>query len=279
MADINEIDDPKEEKKKSRREKKKEKKQKVQHENDKDTEEPEKASSKIVMALVTILIIVIWLGIFAILIKADVGGFGSTVLAPALKNVPVINKILPDTGETASTESSQDAGYNNLDDAVARIKELEVELDTANSQVEQDSQTIDDLNSQVADLSSYKEDQAAFEEEKEKYYEEVVFSDNAPDIKEYKAYYESIDPANAEVLYKQVCEELQQDDQIKDYADTYSKMKPKEAAAIFDSMTDNLQLVAKILNAMDSQSRGNILGKMDADTAAKVTKIMNPSQN
>ena len=53
----------------------------------------------------------------------------------------------------------------------------------------------------------------------------------------------------------------------------------KEAAAIFDSMTDNLSLVAKILNAMDAQSRGNILGKMDSATAAKVTKIMNPSQN
>ena len=43
-------------------------------------------------------------------------------------------------------------------------------------------------------------------------------------------------------------------------------------------MTDNLSLVAKILNAMDAQSRGNILGKMDSATAAKVTKIMNPSQ-
>ena len=84
---------------------------------------------------------------------------------------------------------------------------------------------------------------------------------------------------SAEILYKQVCEQLEQDDEIKDYAQTYSKMKPKEAAAIFDSMTDNLSLVAKILNAMDAQSRGNILGKMDSATAAKVTKIMNPSQN
>lgn len=279
MADINEIDDPKEEKKKSKRENKKEKKLKKQQENDQETEETESASSKLVMALTTILIIVVWLGIFAILIKSDVGGFGSSVLAPALKDVPVINKILPDTGEGASTESSEASGYNNLDDAIARIKELEVELDAANSQVTQDSQTIDDLNSQIDDLSSYKEEQAAFEEEKEKFYEEVVFSDNAPDINEYKTYYESIDPANAEVLYKQVCEELQQDDQVKDYADTYAKMKPKEAAAIFDSMTDNLQLVANILNAMDAQSRGDILGKMDSDTAAKVTKIMNPSQN
>ena len=55
------------------------------------------------------------------------------------------------------------------------------------------------------------------------------------------------------------------------------KMKPKEAAAIFDSMTDNFELVAKILNAMDTQSRGNILGKMDSNNAAKVTKIMNPT--
>ena len=98
-------------------------------------------------------------------------------------------------------------------------------------------------------------------------------------IKEYKKFYEQVDPANAEILYKQVCEQLEQDDEIKDYAQTYSKMKPKEAAAIFDSMTDNLSLVAKILNAMDAQSRGNILGKMDSATAAKVTKIMNPSQN
>lgn len=273
MADINDLEDPKETKKKKKALKK--------HQHNDDTpeqEEQETTSSKIVLFLVTLLIIIIWLGIFAILIKADVGGFGSTVLAPVLKNVPVVNKILPDSGENASTQQ-EDSPYNSLDDAVTRIKELEKELDTANTQIAQDSQTIDDLNSQVDELSTYKEDQAAFEEEKEKYYEEVVFSDNAPDINEYKTFYEQIEPENAEVLYKQVVEQLEQDDEIKDYAKAYSKMKPKEAAAIFDSMTDNLQLVAKILNAMDAQSRGDILGKMDSDIAAKVTKIMNPSQN
>ena len=212
-------------------------------------------------------------------VKADVGGFGSTVLAPALKDVPVLSKILPDSGNITASESKETAGYTNLDDAVSRIKELEKQLDDANSKNQADAQTINDLNAQIQDLSTYKEDQAAFEEEKEKYYEEVVFSDKAPDIKEYKKFYEQVDPANAEILYKQVCEQLEQDDEIKDYAQTYSKMKPKEAAAIFDSMTDNLSLVAKILNAMDAQSRGNILGKMDSATAAKVTKIMNPSQN
>ena len=53
-------------------------------------------------------------------------------------------------------------------------------------------------------------------------------------------------------------------------------MKPKQAAAIFDTMTDNLELVAKILSAMKADARGYILGNMKTDTAAKVTKLMEP---
>ena len=53
-------------------------------------------------------------------------------------------------------------------------------------------------------------------------------------------------------------------------------MKPKQAAAIFNSMTDNLQLAAKILENMNAEDRGNILGAMNPDTAAKITKIMEP---
>ena len=116
------------------------------------------------------------------------------------------------------------------------------------------------------------------EKEKEKYYEEVVFSDQAPDIQQYKTYYESIDPENAEVLYKQVVEQITYDSQVEDYAKTYSNMKPQEAASIFDTMTDNLGLVADILMNMGTQQRADILGKMDATTAAKLTEIMEPSK-
>ena len=53
-------------------------------------------SGKLVSILVAMLIIVIWLVIFALLIKMDVGGVGS-MLRPFLKNVPVINRILPES--------------------------------------------------------------------------------------------------------------------------------------------------------------------------------------
>ena len=45
--------------------------------------------------LVTFIIVIVWIGILCLLIKLDIGGFGSNVLAPVLKDVPVLNKILP----------------------------------------------------------------------------------------------------------------------------------------------------------------------------------------
>ena len=138
------------------------------------------------------------------------------------------------------------------------------------------SKNIEKLQKQIDELTVYKEKQDEFEIEKEKYYEEVVFSDNAPDIKEYKTYYESIDPANAEVLYKQVVEQTAKDEKLANYVSTYSSMKPQQAADIFNTMTDNLDLVADILEAMETEARANILGKMDKDTAAKITQMLKP---
>ena len=53
-------------------------------------------------------------------------------------------------------------------------------------------------------------------------------------------------------------------------------MKPAAAAAIFESMQDDLDLAAKILNTMGVDDRGKILGAMDAEVAARLTKIMDP---
>lgn len=279
MADNEELEEKvdkkklKEEKKKAKREAR-EARKKAKADRDELEDENESTGNKFVLFVVTLLVIVIWLGIIALLIKTDVGGFGSTVLYPYLKDVKYVNKVLPEVSSDADVDTEHQ--FDSIDDAVNRIKELELQLDEANSSLTTDSETIDSLQSQVDELSTYKEAEAEFEAEKEKFYEEVVFSDQAPDISEYKTYYESIEPENAEVLYKQVVEQLQASQEISDYATTYSAMKPKEAAAIFDTMTDNLSLVADILQAMDAESRANILGKMSADTAAKVTEIMEP---
>ena len=242
-----------------------------------DEFEEESGGGKAAVVFVTLMIIVIWIAILAVLIHFDVGGFGSTVMQPILKDVPYVNKILPKT-EEEETKTKEDSKYpyKTVDEAVAYIKELEKELADAKESNSENDAYVADLEAQAAQWKEYKDTEQKFEEEKAKFYKEVVFSDQAPDINEYKKYYESIDPQNAENLYKQVVEQQEKDDDMSDYVKAYSQMKPKQAAAIFDTMTDNLELVAKILSAMKADARGDILGNMKTDTAAKVTKLMEP---
>jgi len=238
-----------------------------------DEDMEEGLGNKIIMVLVTLLVILIWLGIIVLFIKGDFGGFGSTVLRPLIKDVPYLNWILP---ESDYDEESTEYQYETIDDAIARIKELEALLDTQLTTNSDNSELIAELQAQITELQVYKLEQDEFEKNKEKFYEEVVFSDEAPDIETYKTYYESIDPENAEVLYKQVVEQIEYNNRVENYAKTYSSMKPKQAAAIFDTMTDDLQLVADILLNMSTQARADILGKMDPEIAAKLTAIMEP---
>ena len=243
--------------------------------------EEEGGGSRLAVFLVTIVIIAIWLAILALLVKMDVGGFGSTVLKPLLEDVPYVNRILPETDETefAKTEENTEQPYATLDEAVARIKALETELQNEKNARTESQNSNETLKEQTAQLEEYKAREAEFEELKQKFDEEVVFSDQAPDINAYKEFYESIDPANAEAIYKRVLEQQQKDEELEKYVSMYSSMKPKQAAAIFDTMTKDLNLVAQILKARDTDASSSILGAMNAETAAKLTKIMNPSES
>lgn len=240
-----------------------------------DVDEEEKSGSKLAVALVAILIIVVWLAIFALCVKWDVGGLGSSVLQPVLKDVPVLNKILPDT-ETDSLIIDDKYPYATLSEAIAKIKDLEAQLETANKTNSDDAVKIAELQAEVSRLKTYEDNQAEFENQKADFYEKVVYADKAPDISEYKKYYEQIEPEKAAELYKQVIKSDQASAEVQEYAKAYSSMKAAQAAKIFESMTDNLELAAEILNAMGSDSRGAILGAMNPDVAAQITKIMEP---
>ncbi len=275
----------KEEKKRIREEKKKlkaemkalkkEKKEREAMEGD-----DEESGSVLSVIMVTAFIVLIWLAILCLLIKCDVGGFGSGVLRPVLKNVPVVNLILPKpkSGDP-SISGNEYYGYSTLEDAVERIKELELELQDAQTAQNEKTGNVEELEAEIKRLKTFEDNQVEFEKIKNEFYDEVVFSDKAPDITEYQKYYEKIDPTNAEILYKQVVQQASYDKEIQDYAAAYSAMKPKQAAAIFEAMTDNLNLAAKILMQMSSDDRGKILGAMDSKVAASLTKIMEPMEN
>lgn len=224
----------------------------------------------------TILIVALWLAVICVIIKLDIGGFGSSVVTPILKDVPVLNRILPGNSVTETTDSGAYGGYTSLQDAVDQIKSLELQLEQVQNASSAKDEELDQLKAEVLRLKEFENQQVEFQRIQKEFYDEVVYSDKGPGAEEYKKYYESMDPATAEYLYKQVVTQVEESDEVKNYAQAYSEMKPKEAAKIFEAMTDNLDLAARILNVMEPADRGKILGVMNADIAAKLTKIMDP---
>ncbi len=228
---------------------------------------------------ITLIIVAAWLAIVVLMIKMDVGHFGSDILKPLLKDVPVLNWILPgDPEDTETTPEGNYGGYTSLKDAVDYIKELELELEHAQTVNNTNSEELTTLMAEVERLQEFELKQVEFQRIYEQFYQEVIYSEKGPGPEEYRKFYEEIDPATAEAIYKQVLLQLEKDKEMTDYVAKYSAMKPKAAAAIFDEMTDNFNLVAEILLAMDSDSASKILAAMNAQNAAKLTKIMYPER-
>lgn len=226
----------------------------------------------------TLLIVVLWLAVICVIIKMDIGGFGSNIMTPILKDIPVVNKILPGVSMSVTSNPEEYGGYTNLKDAVDQIKKLELQIDNLQVSINTKDEEAKTLKAEIIRLQEFEKKQVEFQRIRTEFYEEVVYADKGPGAEEYAKYYETMDPAMAEYIYKQVVASVQATKEIQDYASAYSQIKPKEAAGIFEKMTDDLNLVAKILNAMNADSRGKILGAMDPTVAAKLTKIMDPER-
>lgn len=234
----------------------------------------EKAGNKLVTLLIALVIVIIWLAVFVLLIKFDVGGFGSGVLRPLLKDVPVVNKILPDpTAEELESEGTYK--YRTLKEAVERIDELELELDSINETGRVNSDYVKELEEEVKRLQAFESDQEAFKERVRRFDTNVVYAEEAPDIEEYRTYYEEIQPDNAAEIYRQVIQDIRISEKVASLAKSYSNMEPDKAAEVLTIMTANdLELVCDIIGQMKAEVSAPILAAMDSATAAKITKAM-----
>ncbi|MCM1307765.1 MAG: hypothetical protein NC223_04120 [Butyrivibrio sp.] len=250
----------------------------ILEEDDLEEESEGKKGGKAMSSLIAVFIVIIWIAIFALLIKLDVGGFGSSVMYPVLKDVPVLNKILPNTGATEEISQSGTA-FTTIRDAVDRINELENQIAIYRQNADDNAEQISTLTAELKRLQSYEQNQLYYDQLRRKFDEEVVFSDKAPDIEEYKEWYESLNPDNAEEIYAKVISQLQKNQVIQDLADSYASMKADEAAAIFEEMTGDLEKVANILSCMKKDKSSAILGAMDSTLAAKLTLLIYPTDD
>lgn len=239
---------------------------------DNENQSGESFGSKLGTTMIVIVIILIWLAIFALLVKMDIGGMG-TKLRPLIKDVPVLNMILPPVSDDVLI-AENNYPYADIDEAVAYIKQLEEENLILDKKTSDYAKQILDLQAEVSRLKTFEEDQAAFEQRVRRFDVNVVYNSQAPDISEYKKYYDEINPETAAEIYRQVIEQLQYDESIKEKANILKNMKPAQAAAALEEMTADIEYTCKLLLCMKVDEATAIMNKMDSLFVARIIQKM-----
>lgn len=239
---------------------------------DRRTGNDEEKKGGFLTVFIIMLIVIIWIAIFALLINLDVGGLG-TSLRPMLKDIPVVNKILPAVSDEEIAWEN-DLAYKDIVEANQRIKELEILVDKLTIEGEDKDDEIIALTAQVNRLKELEKKMADFEDRVYEFDKKIVFGENAPSIDEYIKWYETISSENAERIYEMAIQKEAYNATIKEKANYYEKMKASAAADVFENMTADLEYVCKLLYCMKVQSVSDILAAMDPLYAAKITRKM-----
>lgn len=198
------------------------------------------AKGKAVCVFVFFTLIGLLMGIFVGMVKLDIGGVASEVLAPVIADVPVLRNILP--VEMQKKSASELAAEQKQQEAAA-----------------------------AAEAERAAEEEAAAEEAAEEEAQQEAAEKAKAEAEAEQAAEEAA--AEAEAAAEEAAEEEAK--ALQDYVDTYSAMKPRDAAKVFDSMMpDQEDLVVRILENLTSNQRAAILSKMSVANAAILTEKM-----
>ncbi len=237
-------------------------------------QESVKQKTKPMIGPVIIIVLLLIIGLGAV-IKLDIAGIGTSVFTPLLKDVPIIQAILPERAEETMAEKDAHQ-YTSIEEVVERLKATEKLLSEKELEVEGLNEQNSIMQAEIERLKVFENDKIQFDADRKAFDEQIVFSDKAPNLSDYISFYESVNPDNAAELYREAIIMQAHDKEVDDYANTYGTMKPEEAARIMEAMTSNMDLIVLILNRINIEQRADILGEMDPEIAAKITKYMVP---
>jgi flagellar motility protein MotE (MotC chaperone) len=187
-----------------------------------------------------------------------------------LQNIPIVKNLIP--------------AENNIEGEYASYtpEQLADEIDKFKTANEIDQETIKSLNEkndlyveEISRLKDFEDQQAVFKAEKEEFDRMIAMNDTGA----YEAFYETVNPETAEILYKEAVIANQSSARVKEYIASFTAMDGGAAAEILEQMVPtDINLVVVIINALDPDTRAGILSEMTPENAAVVVKMTAPAE-
>lgn len=239
----------------------------------------------VLFTLLTFLTVIIILaavfgGVFYFIIHNNVNGLADRYRS-SIQSIPLVKFALPKAADPLDPKNM------TADEIKRKYVEFRSESALLNKQ-------LTDTNTKLSEAQKYKTDYDNLKLETDKQLQEVKDRQAALDQKDlelkdlkraldeltaagnkeaFKAYFESVDPENAKLIYAEVAKELQADANTKKFAQIYAAMDASAASQIFEQLgASQMDMIAQTLQAMSKENSSAILASMTPAFAAKLTE-------
>lgn len=236
---------------------------------------------------VIIVITAVFGGVFYFIIHNNINGLAERYRL-SIQSIPLAKLALPKVADPLDPK-------NMTPD---EIKKKYVEFRKENEALKkQFSEELSEANIKLDEYQVYKDDYENLKSDTEKKLEDIKAREAAVYEKElqlkelkqkideltangdkesFKAYFESLDPENAKLLYSEIVKEQQVNADIKKFAQLYEVMDAATAAQIFEQLGNSkIDMTTETLKAMSKDNASAIMESMTPEFAAKITEKLN----
>jgi len=222
--------------------------------------------------LIALLIIALIVIALAAAIALNLFGFRDAIVNNVLVHIPIVNNLVdPVEVEADLTPEELEAKVSALEAEIAR---LEQSADADAEEIERLRTVNTTYLKELDNLRDIEKQQLQFKADRENFDRMVAENDKTA----FRSFYETMNPVNAEQIYREIVGDATVTKQMRDYVATFTAMDETNAAKGLEQMSSSdPDLVVRILLTMDADSRGAIMNEMTAQTVANLGRRMAPA--
>jgi len=224
---------------------------------------------KIVKILILLILFLSIIGGAVAVLVFNVFDIRDTYLRSFLEEIPIVNTMLPPLEAIPENVVTQ---MSNAE-LTAALEELQNQLDIQEFEISHLSEINSIQSAEIVRLQEIEDNQLQFRADQEAF--DRMIAENNPDA--FMAFFESMDPENAEILYNEAVTTAYRSAEVREFISTIESMDRRRAAlTLEDMMETELDLVVAVMSHMNVAQRAIILNSMSTEHTAVILTMLAP---